>query len=636
MTGRVLDVETKKPIPNVTVLVTTSLKGVVGNQLGYFGLELGPLDFKVKISSIGYVSMVVNVLPNEFMKVSLTRNYDVLSALDLISFQAVPTLPLPEDATPSTSTNSTEGEVNASYKGGWEYFYNQFALNLQRGSRAEEASDFIRKIRFTIDEKGNLKNLEVYPSILWLHELVAGALTDLVNWTPASQQGMNVPEHFELPLRFEEEIFKETQEASSPVGGMMKFGDFIQSNMKYTRESTIINEPVSGKMIADFVVNLDSSITDVRILNRIGLGLDEELIRILSSSKWIPGTINGQPVKQRVILSLGLQIETLVSRLDFYQLLRERLRYPQTVISKGLSGWAYVKFNLNRTTGEIHNISTIPEAGNEFSGEVKTILRSLPPQSFIDLQPRLETLILPVAFRSDNAIPPIDRKLLAQYFGQVLGTITVSEKDGSRPLKDPRSWLFITKEPNSEETIGLGYYPNFEAVFAEKRNLRTVSIVNRGIVEVPPQIANLRNLESLNLERNKIATLPPEVTELKKLKELYLPANKINQLPFSFGGLQSLRILALSFNQFEDFPAISMPKLIVLDLSNNRLSSIPESIGALRNLEFLYLQNNRIETLPESLFKMTKLKRLNLKGNSLRPEDKQRLKEMLKNTRIIF
>jgi Leucine-rich repeat (LRR) protein len=54
-----------------------------------------------------------------------------------------------------------------------------------------------------------------------------------------------------------------------------------------------------------------------------------------------------------------------------------------------------------------------------------------------------------------------------------------------------------------------------------------------------------------------------------------------------------------------------------LGLSDNNLQSLPESIGELKFLQFLYLAENQLVTLPASIAKLHNLEVLNVTGNLL-------------------
>lgn len=62
-----------------------------------------------------------------------------------------------------------------------------------------------------------------------------------------------------------------------------------------------------------------------------------------------------------------------------------------------------------------------------------------------------------------------------------------------------------------------------------------------------------------------------------------------------------------------------------LYLTNHQLTSLPECIGNLANLELLHLNNNQLTTLPNSLATLDALELLNIRGNQFSVEETQRL-----------
>lgn len=90
-------------------------------------------------------------------------------------------------------------------------------------------------------------------------------------------------------------------------GGMTAFGHWLSQNLKYPKEARLLG--VEGTVIAQFTVLADGSITSIKILEGIGAGCDEEVIRLLKiCPKWIPGEQNGKKVKLNMIIPIDFKL----------------------------------------------------------------------------------------------------------------------------------------------------------------------------------------------------------------------------------------------------------------------------------------------------------------------------------------
>jgi leucine-rich repeat protein SHOC2 len=80
------------------------------------------------------------------------------------------------------------------------------------------------------------------------------------------------------------------------------------------------------------------------------------------------------------------------------------------------------------------------------------------------------------------------------------------------------------------------------------------------------------SLQFLILTGNKLTSVPVELTQLKFLELLYLNRNQLTDLPKALqGGLQKLMFLELSENKLESVPFCihSLPKLKELKLDDH-------------------------------------------------------------------
>lgn len=76
--------------------------------------------------------------------------------------------------------------------------------------------------------------------------------------------------------------------------------------------------------------------------------------------------------------------------------------------------------------------------------------------------------------------------------------------------------------------------------------------------------------------------------------------------------------LRLRGNGMDRWPELwRIPGLRVLDVSDNRLESVPREIALLAHLEELHISNNQLSALPEELAQLTRLRILDVRGNRL-------------------
>ncbi|CAB1457207.1 unnamed protein product [Pleuronectes platessa] len=135
---------------------------------------------------------------------------------------------------------------------------------------------------------------------------------------------------------------------------------------------------------------------------------------------------------------------------------------------------------------------------------------------------------------------------------------------------------------------------------------------------------NIHRVTLSHLSKNRLTDVPSEVCHLVALETLNLYHNCIRTIPDGIITLQSLTSLNLSRNQLGSLPAClcGLP-LRVLNASNNKLVSLPETIRQLHNLMELDISCNEITALPRHIGRLKALRELNVRRNLLcvLPED---------------
>ncbi|XP_064577323.1 DISP complex protein LRCH3 isoform X5 [Zonotrichia leucophrys gambelii] len=149
----------------------------------------------------------------------------------------------------------------------------------------------------------------------------------------------------------------------------------------------------------------------------------------------------------------------------------------------------------------------------------------------------------------------------------------------------------------------------------------TLSLSGRKLRDYPRASAanhDLSDTTQADLSRNRLAELPAEACHFVSLETLNLYQNCIRYIPEAVLNLQSLTFLNISRNQLSTLPVhlCSLP-LKVLIASNNKLVSIPEEIGRLRQLTELDVSCNEIQTIPPQIGSLESLRDLNVRRNNL-------------------
>ena len=120
---------------------------------------------------------------------------------------------------------------------------------------------------------------------------------ELVNWNPNEESVYNEVN----------EIDKVDEKPSFP-GGESAMKSYLNSNVKYPAAAQ--ENGIQGRVIVQFIIEKDGSISDVKISRSVDPSLDREALRVVKAMpKWNPGKLNGTVVrvKSEVPVAFGLR-----------------------------------------------------------------------------------------------------------------------------------------------------------------------------------------------------------------------------------------------------------------------------------------------------------------------------------------
>lgn len=91
-------------------------------------------------------------------------------------------------------------------------------------------------------------------------------------------------------------------------GGEAEMMKFLGENVRYPEEAQ--KAGMEGMVVASFAVEKDGTVSDIQIVKDLGMGTDEEVIRVIEkmSGKWVPAKQAGEPVRFRYTLPVRFAI----------------------------------------------------------------------------------------------------------------------------------------------------------------------------------------------------------------------------------------------------------------------------------------------------------------------------------------
>lgn len=204
-----------------------------------------------------------------------------------------------------------------------------------------------------------------------------------------------------------EEIFVVVEKMPEFPGGQEAMMQFLADSIRYPRES--MEKGVQGRVICNFVVMKDGSVSDVQVVRGVDSLIDAEAVRVLKlMPDWKPGTQRGKKVNVRYTLpvvfrllknepkividepkqiSEAMSVEAQVQphftfpggQKEMMRFVSEKIKYPAVAQEKGLQGLVNASFRVNNA-GKITGAEVI-DASEEMSAlnnEVLRIIREMP------------------------------------------------------------------------------------------------------------------------------------------------------------------------------------------------------------------------------------------------------------------
>ena len=188
-------------------------------------------------------------------------------------------------------------------------------------------------VSFNVEKEGTLTDIQVIRSISpELDNEACRLVNSMPKWIPAMKNGIPTSTRYILPVKFslgdtgiqrsnpQSMNQTKTQKGDKTVlpdsidampefpGGQATLFTFLRKNIKYP---VLAEEAgVQGRVIVTFVVDVDGSLTDIKVRNSVEPSLDKEAVRVVKiMPRWIPRKIDGIPVRMDFTMPITFRLQ---------------------------------------------------------------------------------------------------------------------------------------------------------------------------------------------------------------------------------------------------------------------------------------------------------------------------------------
>lgn len=105
-----------------------------------------------------------------------------------------------------------------------------------------------------------------------------------------------------------QKVFDVVEQMPEFPGGMEALVKYMAENMKYPEDAK--KQLVEGRVLVQFIVETDGSVSNIEVLRRVFPSLDAEAVRVISGMpKWIPGKQNGKVVRVKYTIPVSFRFK---------------------------------------------------------------------------------------------------------------------------------------------------------------------------------------------------------------------------------------------------------------------------------------------------------------------------------------
>ena len=200
-----------------------------------------------------------------------------------------------------------------------------------------------------------------------------------------------------------EKVFDMVEQMPQFPGGQTEMMQFISKNMKYP---TIAQENgTQGQVIAQFVIQADGTLSDLKIVKSVDPLLDAEAMRVIKEMpKWQPGKQRGIAVATRVTVPIRFRLmdsdsapstdsnknqeNTIFDVVEHapefpggmeacLKYMYKNIKYPAVAMEAGIQGQVVIQIVIDKD-GKIHDPKIVRGVSPELNAEAVRVISNMP------------------------------------------------------------------------------------------------------------------------------------------------------------------------------------------------------------------------------------------------------------------
>jgi hypothetical protein len=493
--GRIVNMETQKPIKNANVVIHGTTSRTITNYLGFFELTIDPPKHKtLVVSHIGFKTCEIIIPAEDHFKFMMEKEYVVLNELDVSLY--------PKDLIDEVEGHKMpdgarfENESAATFPGGINNFYNLLGNSLKSDLPERYEKSF--EVKFTVNETGQSADISVSDSSEFARSAVIEAFQKMPDWLPATQLENKVPHHFILrinPLPY-------------PDASSLDLNDlytFISRNIRYPLQARTMG--VEGGVFAKFELDYLGNVAGIEILADIGGDCGDEVRRI----------INTTPIELR---------KSLVDKTHFNKFILP------------------VCFGLDK---KYKSETFIPESGVVLLNDIAVVIIGVTrDEHALYYSPLSENRAVLAARAIDEKYHDLGKALKQPKSIKRFSLIRENLSSFPSDILKFVNLEFLDLENNQIQTLP----PEIELL----TELQELYLFRNKVETLPSNFGNLKKMKVLGIAANQMKLFPMAITSLDKLEILDLSDNQLSTIPAEIAAMRNLRILVLHNNNLTKIP----------------------------------------------------------------------------------